>query len=68
MAKPKLKFVADDVRDTVIEECARAVPGNWCDPLLTGPGTTRPPLDNRAIEQLLRGIQDRIRALKGAVQ
>lgn len=66
MAKPKLKFVGDDVRNAVIDECARAVPGNWCDSLLTGPEAPKPPLDHRAVERLLRGIQDRIRALKSA--
>ena len=64
MAKPKLKFVRDEVRDLVIEECASAVPTNWCDVLLTGPAAPKGPLDNRDVEQLLRGIQDRIRGLK----
>jgi hypothetical protein len=68
MAKPKLKFVKDDVRDLVIEECARAVPTNWCDILLSGPQAPKGPLDNRAVEQLLRGIQDRIRGLKSTPQ
>jgi len=43
------------------ERCAKLVPTNWLDPLLTGDGVTRPPLGERAIEALLRGIQDRIR-------
>jgi hypothetical protein len=39
------------------------VPTNWCDPLLTGPDAIKgPPYDGRAIEKLLRGVQDRIRA------
>ncbi len=39
------------------------VPTNWCDPLLTGPDSIcGPPYDCRAIEKLLRGIQDRLRA------
>lgn len=62
MAKPK--FVKDDIRDLVIEECARLVPTNWCDPLLTGPEAPKGPLNNRDVERLLRGIQDRIRDLK----
>lgn len=53
-------------RDAVIEECAKAVPTNWCDSLLTGPGAPRCPLDNRGVEQLLRGVQDRIRGLKSS--
>jgi hypothetical protein len=44
------------------ERCARLVPTNWCDVLLTGPDAARPPLGERGIEALLRGIQDRIRA------
>ena len=43
------------------ERCARLVPTNWCDPLLTGKDAPKPPLDHRGIEALLRGIQDRIR-------
>lgn len=42
------------------------VPTNWCDPLLTGPKAVKLPLDQRGVEKLLRGIQDRIRA--GAFQ
>jgi hypothetical protein len=52
-----------DVRETTIKECANCVPTNWCDVLLTGPDAPRPPLDNRGVEQLLRGVQDRIRSL-----
>jgi hypothetical protein len=44
------------------ERCAKLVPTNWCDPLLTGPDAPKTPLDCRGVEQLLRGIQDRIRA------
>jgi hypothetical protein len=43
------------------ERCAKLVPTNWCDVLLTGPDAARPPLGERGIEALLRGIQDRIR-------
>lgn len=46
----------------LIEQCAKAVPTNWCDSLLTGPGVGNLPA--RETEALLRGIQDRIRALK----
>lgn len=68
MAKPKFKFVPDEARDLVIEECAKAVPTNWCDPLLTGPDAPKGPLDNRGVERLLRGVQDRIRSLKSSPQ
>lgn len=44
------------------KRCAALVPTNWCDPLLTGEGAAKLPLDGRAVEALLRGIQDRIRA------
>lgn len=44
------------------ERCAKLVPTNWCDPLLTGEKAAKIPLDCRAVEALLRGIQDRIRA------
>ena len=43
------------------KRCAKLVPTNWCDSLLTGDGVEHPPLGPRAIETLLRGIQDRIR-------
>lgn len=43
------------------ERCARLVPTNWCDPLLTGPKAPKLPLGAREVEALLRGIQDRIR-------
>jgi hypothetical protein len=66
MAKPKFKFVPDNVRNLVIEECANCVPRNWCDELLTGPKAPKGPLDSRDVERLLCGIQDRIRALKSA--
>lgn len=65
-AKRKLLFVRDDAWNAVIDECASCVPTNWCDSLLTGKDAPRPPLDGRGVEQLLRGIQDRIRALKSA--
>jgi hypothetical protein len=65
MAKKQPKPASDVIRESTIDQCARAVPTNWCDALLTGPeapgsGTWGP----RDIERLLRGVQDRIRALK----
>jgi hypothetical protein len=62
MAKPKFKFVPDDIRNLVIDECAACVPTTWLDPLLSGPNN----LPARETEALLRGIQDRIRALKSS--
>jgi hypothetical protein len=73
MAKAKQKMIAvstaqaalehndEAVRREERERCARLVPTNWCDPLLTGEGAARVPLDCRGVEALLRGIQDRIR-------
>jgi hypothetical protein len=61
------EFTMRRIRAEIIEDCAKCVPTNWCDSLLTGRDAPKPPLDNRAVEQLLRGIQDRIRALKAPV-
>jgi hypothetical protein len=48
------------------ERCAKCVPTNWLDPLLTGNNRALPKsgdtITNRHIEALLRGVQDRIRA------
>jgi len=55
------------IRAKVIEECARCVPTHWCDVLLTGPEALKGAFGARAIESLLRGIQDRIRALASPV-
>lgn len=52
-----------EARKVAIEECAKAVPTNWCDSLLTGPKGERVPLSAGGVERLLRGIQDRIRTL-----
>jgi hypothetical protein len=61
----KKQALVDKVcRDYVIDECAKCVPTNWCDVLLTGPDAPKGPLDSRGVERLLRGVQDRIRALK----
>jgi hypothetical protein len=54
-------------RKALIEECARCVPTTWLDPLLTGPNKVGN-LPARETEALLRGIQDRIRALVGEGQ
>lgn len=51
-------------RNAIIDECAKCVPTNWCDVLLTGPDAPKGALDNRGVEQLLRGVQDRIRVLR----
>lgn len=45
-----------------LENLPELVPTNWCDPLLTGKDSIGPPpYDCRKVEQLLRGIQDRMR-------
>lgn len=52
-----------------LERAAKEVPTSWLDPLLSGPDAAIPagvPWTNRHIEALLRGIQDRIRALAAA--
>ena len=53
------------IRNDIIEECAKLVPTNWLDPLLTGPnkviGNSGSPPD---IEGLLLAVQKRIRDLK----
>ena len=54
------------IRNLIIEECAKCVPMNWCDALLTGDKADPTPLTCRGVEKLLRGIQVRIRALKTA--
>lgn len=42
------------------ERCARMVPTNWCDALLTGPDAPKLPMDGPALEKLLLAIQKRI--------
>lgn len=45
------------------EACAKVVPSNWIDSMLTGPdGIGRGPYDERTIEKLLRKIAAAIRA------
>lgn len=60
-----LRKAATDARAAALAEAARLVPTNWIDPLLTGPDAVigNGTADGRQIEALLRGIQDRIRAL-----
>ena len=58
--------LAGAIEAQAVERCANEVPTNWLDPLLTGPKAVIKGLDNRQIEALLRGIQDRIRALPRA--
>jgi hypothetical protein len=45
------------------EECAKAIPTNWLDPLLTGPNKViqGPKYSNKDIENLCHAIQNRIR-------
>ena len=42
------------------KRCAALVPTTWLDPLLSGKDAPKLPLDERNVEALLRGIQDRI--------
>lgn len=62
-ARPARKPTAVQVRNAVIDECAKCVPTSWLDSLLSGPKKVGD-LPARETEALLRGIQDRIRALK----
>lgn len=62
--KTTAREIAEAVQEAVAterERCAKLVPTNWCDPLLTGKDAPKHPLDNRGVEALLRGVQDRIR-------
>ncbi len=63
MGKPKFKFVPDDTRNLVIDECAKCIPMTWIDPLLSGPEKIGD-MPGRETEALLRSIRDRILALK----
>lgn len=38
-----------------------AIPDNWCDPLLTGPGAINIPAKCPDIERLLTGVRERVR-------
>lgn len=58
-AEQRLSAVFAETRKLAADQ----VPTNWCDPLLTGPNAVIKDLDCRQIEALLRGIQNRIRAL-----
>jgi hypothetical protein len=68
MGKPKFKFVKDDVRDLVIEECAKAVPTSWLDPMMTGPNSVKGNFDGPSTERLLQAVAERIRSLKSRHQ
>lgn len=68
MAKTKIKPSVDVLREAIIDQCAKEVPTNWCDSLLTGPNKVIHKAPAREIEALLRGIQDRIRNLKNIPQ
>lgn len=54
------EFKAHDAARAEREACAKRVPTNWCDSLLTGPAATRVPLDCPGVEKLLLGVRDRI--------
>jgi hypothetical protein len=52
----------DAVEEAERERCAKAVPGNWIDPLLTGPNKVVPTgIDCEVVERLLLAVRDRIR-------
>lgn len=63
MLKRPRKPTVDVIRQAIIDECARCVPTSWLDPLLSGRNKVGD-LPARETEALLRGVQDRIRALK----
>lgn len=56
-------FVKDEVRDLVIEECAKCVPTTWLDPLLSGPNKVADFADGPSVERLLQEVARRIRSL-----
>lgn len=60
---PKRRTKSEIVAAAERERCARLVPTTWLDPLLSGPNAIKTPMGCREVEALLRGIQDRIRAL-----
>lgn len=68
MARPKFKFVPDDARDAVIEECAKAIPTSWLDPILSGPASVKGTFDCPSTERLLAAVAERIRGLKSSHQ
>ena len=43
------------------EQAAKMIPTNWCDPLLAGTNGINIPANERGIEELLLGVQDRLR-------
>lgn len=54
----------NDACNDLVEQCAAAVPSNWCDHLLSGRDAPKLPLDGPAVERLLRGVAARIREMK----
>lgn len=58
------RFSSTVARDEALDAARKCVPMNWLDNLLTGPDGMNGEYDCRTIEKLLRGIQDRISALK----
>lgn len=62
-----LGLESERVRRDALKQAADCVPTNWLDSLLTGPAAaigSGGTITNRHIEALLRGVQDRIRALQ----
>lgn len=64
-AKEKMVAACKEAMRLERERCAKCVPTNWLDCLLSGPDAVLPKLGERIthqhIEALLRGVQDRIR-------
>ena len=56
----------DAVREA-LESAEKCVPTNWCDELLSGPKAPRGDLKAPDVERLLRGVIDRIRAVKAVL-
>lgn len=46
-----------------LRDAAKQVPTNWCDELLSGKTVSKLPWNSSNIEQLLRGVQQRIERL-----
>src|SRR5579872_6368876 len=49
------------LRPSVAQLALDAIPTNWCDPLLSGPGAIKIPAGCPDIEKLLLGVRERVR-------
>ena len=67
LARWALRFRARGVREA-LEGASKAVPTNWCDPILTGEqGIGSSPYTEGTIEAVLRRVRNRIEALAAEV-